>query len=164
MTANMIAPMALMGLLTSVVAPLIVVVTRRRWQWRWLTFPAAATLPTFVLAHAGITLGLTLAMPGRDIVVFLHACLLVAAISFWLPVLGPCSRLSRSGRCVYLFLAAPALDLAGVVVVASGDSGGGLAMIVAMLPIGLTAVILTWRWLEDDERAVRTLEINSSPT
>jgi cytochrome c oxidase assembly factor CtaG len=155
MTSGMIAPMAGMGLLTSVVAPAVVLATRARWQWRRLTLPAGIALPGFVLAHAGITLVLTLGTPTRTVTVTLHLVLFLAAVVFWLPVLGPCARLSRPARCVYLFLAAPALDLAGVVVVATGDSAGGLAMIVAMLPIGLAAVGLTWRWLQDEERAVQ---------
>jgi len=86
------------------------------------------------------------------------AVLLGCAAVFWHPVVGSTGRLDAIGRSVYLFLAAPSLDLAAVVVVAQGDSAGGLAMIVAMLPIGLAAVAYMWRWLVTEEAAARALD------
>ncbi|WP_329244850.1 hypothetical protein OG417_48555 [Actinoallomurus sp. NBC_01490] len=52
------------------------------------------------------------------------ANLLLAAIGFWLPVLGERHRLSDPGRTVYLFLAAPALDLPGVWVITHRHAAG----------------------------------------
>jgi hypothetical protein len=54
---------------------------------------------------------------------------------------------------VYLFLAGPLLDLAGVWLVARGDRAGGLAMVVGMLPIGVAALVVTWRWVVGEEKA-----------
>lgn len=52
---------------------------------------------------------------------------------------------------LYLFLSAPALDLAGVMVVILGDAPGGLAMIVGMLPAGGIAIVVTWQWVTREE-------------
>jgi cytochrome c oxidase assembly factor CtaG len=139
--------------LTSVVAPVIILLTRRRWSWQALTAPAIVILPVFVLVHGALTVWMDVADRSAGLDLILHGFLLALAVLFWLPVLGPASRLSIPARCVYLFLSAPALDLAGVIVVARGDSAGGLAMIVAMLPIGFAAVGLTWKWMRDEERA-----------
>jgi cytochrome c oxidase assembly factor CtaG len=46
----------------------------------------------------------------------------------------------------------PSLDLAGVVIVLRGDAAGGLAMIVGMLPVGVAAVALCWRWIIHEEQ------------
>jgi cytochrome c oxidase assembly factor CtaG len=159
MSASMAAHMAEMGLLTSVLAPAIVLATRRRWSWKTLTRSPALVLPLFVLLHAAITIGMDETDPRPALHLLLHAALLAGAVVFWLPVLGPRSRLGTAARCVYLFLAAPALDLAAVVVVARGDSVGGLAMIVAMLPIGFTAVVMIWRWMQAEERDVRAQQV-----
>ncbi|GAA2922920.1 hypothetical protein [Streptomyces mexicanus] len=62
----------------------------------------------------------------------------VAAVLFWIPVLAPTRhRLDDAGRCLYLFLAAPLLDLPAVAVIAVGRPAEGIAMIVGMLPVGL---------------------------
>ncbi|MEU0218810.1 hypothetical protein ABZ281_28585 [Streptomyces sp. NPDC006265] len=72
---------------------------------------------------------------------------------FWIPVLARTRhRLGDVGRCLYLFLAAPLLDLPAVGVIAAGHSAGGLTMIVAMLPIGVLAAALTWEWVNREER------------
>jgi hypothetical protein len=51
----------------------------------------------------------------------------------------------------------PAMDLAGVFVVLHGDAAGGLAMIVAMLPVGCAAVATTWHWLVTEQPAMSPL-------
>ncbi|MEU7058032.1 hypothetical protein [Streptomyces sp. NPDC046197] len=61
-------------------------------------------------------------------------------------------RLGDVGRCLYLFLAAPLLDLPALGVIAAGRSTEGLAMIVAMLPIGIMAAVTTWSWVNRGER------------
>lgn len=150
-----VAHMVEMGAFTSVVAPLVVLALRRRITWGPLSWPAYAALPAFVLVHGAITLGMHAAEPPPLLHLLLHAILLLGGVIFWLPVLAGRHRLDPAGRVVYLFVGAPALDLAGVIVVATGDPAGGLAMIVAMLPIGLVAMTIAWRWAVDDERRVR---------
>lgn len=81
-----------------------------------------------------------------------HVALLLGAVLFWAPVVGRRRRLPDAGRAAYLFIAGPVLDLAGVWLVAQGESAGGLAMIVGMLPIGIAALALTWQWIIREER------------
>ncbi|RKN39051.1 hypothetical protein D7294_22775 [Streptomyces hoynatensis] len=84
----------------------------------------------------------------------LEGALAAGALAFWLPVLVPGPRrLSAPGRCLYLFLAAPLLDLPAVALVACGHAAGGLAMIAGMLPLPLAALAVTWRWVLAEERA-----------
>jgi hypothetical protein len=85
--------------------------------------------------------------------------LIAISLVFWLPVIGRSRRLSDAGQTVYLFLAMPAMDLAGVFVVLHGDATGGLAMIVAMLPVGGAAVLLTWRWMLAEAVAAEVVEL-----
>jgi cytochrome c oxidase assembly factor CtaG len=97
-----------------------------------------------------------------------HAVLLASAIVFWLPVLGvgprparadrPGRRLDGGERALYLFLAAPALDLIAVMLMASGHPGAGVAMLAGMLPIGLAAVYTTWRWAGREERTAVAID------
>ncbi|WP_018386295.1 hypothetical protein [Wenjunlia vitaminophila] len=75
-------------------------------------------------------------------------------------MLGPARRLSDPGRCVYLFSAAPALDLPALGLVAAGHDAGGLTMIVSMLPVGGAALAVTWRWITAEERRERALARN----
>ncbi len=152
-----VAEMALMGLETSVVAPLIVLLLRSWPGWRVLTWPAVVALPVFLVGHAAITAWMAVVMPPVLPDVGVHAALVALSLVFWLPVLGRDRRLSDAGRSVYLFLAMPTMDLAGVFVVLHGDSPGGLAMIVAMLPVGLVAVLLTWRWIAAETVAERSV-------
>jgi cytochrome c oxidase assembly factor CtaG len=148
-----------MGLLTSVLAPLVTVAGRRSAVLRTLTWPAWIALPGFLALHAAITVLMGVHEPRPPMHAALDALLLAGAVIFWLPVLGqPGRRLDDLGRCVYLFLAAPSLDLPAVVLVARGDSVGGLAMIVAMLPIGLAAVALIWRVMTAEEAAARRVD------
>ena len=148
--------MAVMGALTSVVAPALILGTGRvlpSWRWDRLAVPAYVVLPVFLVAHAAGTILLGQVDLTAPVAFTLHAVLLLGAVLFWLPVLGTRHRLTDPARTAYLFLAAPSLDLGAVWVIASGDSRGGLAMIVAMLPIGLAAVMSTWRWIVREERA-----------
>ncbi|MGN6474642.1 MAG: hypothetical protein ACTHK4_13475 [Mycobacteriales bacterium] len=142
--------MALMGLDTSLVAPAVLYASRSWPGWTALTLPAVVALPVFLVVHAALTVWMTLSMPTLAGDIGFQAALIVVSFVFWLPVLAPERRLSDAGRSVYLFLAMPTMDLAGVFVVLHGDSPGGLAMIVAMLPVGLVAVFLTWRWISNE--------------
>ncbi|MTD57002.1 hypothetical protein GKO32_23945 [Amycolatopsis sp. RM579] len=82
----------------------------------------------------------------------LHGVLLAGAIVFWLPVLVPRKGFPEPARGVYLFLAAPSLDLAAVYLVIAGHEAGGLAMIVGMMPLCLAAVGVAWRWIVREEQ------------
>lgn len=154
MTAHIghVAHMAMMGLLVSVFAPVLLLGTLRLAprSERW-ALPAAFVLPWFVVLHFAIT-----AWSGYGSSALLTAAvplvLLVSAMLFWVPVLGSRHRLPDAGRTIYLYTAMPLLDLAGVWRVIIGDSTGGLSMIVGMLPLGLAAVAVTWRWINREER------------
>src|SRR4051812_41260036 len=155
--------MAGMGLLTSVVAPALILLGRRARRLPSITWPAGLILAVFVLFHAAVMLWMEAWEPPRPAHLLLDALLLAGAVAFWLPVLGPApGRLDDLGRCMYLFLATMSLDLPAVILVARGDAAGGLAMIVAMLPIGLAAVGLTWRVLQAEEAEVRRIELRES--
>lgn len=160
-TSSDMVGMAVMGALTSVVAPALVVGTGRvlpSWRWDRLALPAAVVLPLFLVLHAGGTILLADVALSAPVELALHVVLLLGAVLFWLPVLGSRHRLSDPARTAYLFVAAPSLDLGAVWVIAEGDSAGGLAMIVAMLPVGLAAVVCTWRWIVREERMVAVAE------
>jgi cytochrome c oxidase assembly factor CtaG len=85
-----------------------------------------------------------------------HLAFLVVGVWFWLPVLG--SGLGDPGRSLYLFLAAPAVDLVGVALMVRGDGAAGVAMLAGTLPILLAAIVITWRWLVREHRAAIRLE------
>ena len=154
--------MVLMGLLVSVAPPAVILPTRRYYDWHAFSVPAWFALPAFVVVHGAIMLTMD-DVESRPLLSYpVHTALFLGAVMFWLPVLGRVRRLSEAGRCVYLFVAAPTLDLAGVVMVAQGKAVGGLSMIVGMLPIGLITVWLTWRWVVADERSVRASEMLAS--
>ncbi|MBN9110840.1 MAG: hypothetical protein J0I34_18920 [Pseudonocardia sp.] len=141
---NDVVHMGADGLLVSVLAPLLLL-TLRALGIEPPALPAVVVAPGFVLLHAAATL--VPAMAGIGPVV-----LLVGGVLFWGPVLGR-RALSPPGRTVLLFATMPALDLPGVWLVARGDGPGGIAMIVAMLPMGLAALALTVRWARAEEAA-----------
>jgi cytochrome c oxidase assembly factor CtaG len=138
-----VAHMATDGLLVSVLAPLLLLLLRALGV-EPPSLPAVVVAPAFVLLHAAVTL-----LPGLAAVA--PVLLLAGGVLFWTPVLGR-RRLPPAGRIVYLFATMPALDLPGVWLVARGDGPGGIAMVLGMLPIGLTALALAWRWTVDEER------------
>jgi cytochrome c oxidase assembly factor CtaG len=159
MALHEIVHMTGMGLLVSVAAPALVLLGRHLRVARAGDLPVWLVLPGFVVLHGALILVMEVDEPSTLAHAGLDLLLLAGAVLFWLPVLGVGRhRLDDAGRCVYLFVAAPALDLAGVIVVARGNSAGGLAMIVAMLPIGLVAVGLTWQWLRAEEALAAELD------
>jgi cytochrome c oxidase assembly factor CtaG len=86
-----------------------------------------------------------------------HVAYLAAAVWFWVPVLGA-GLDGRSGRALgdparslYLFGAAPAIDLVGAALMMRGDEGAGVAMLAGSLPMVVVAGLLTWRWLVREE-------------
>jgi cytochrome c oxidase assembly factor CtaG len=144
--------MAVMGLDVAVVAPAVYLLTRRWVPWDRLgRLPAAAILLGYWMVHAAITIGMAYAMPPPLPDAGFHLVLIATSVVFWLPVVGR-NRLSDAGQMAYLFIAMPALDLAGVWIVGQGDSGGGLAMIVGMLPLALWTLYVSWRWMSREER------------
>jgi cytochrome c oxidase assembly factor CtaG len=138
-----LAHMAVDGLLVSVLAPLLLLLLRAV-RVEPPTPPAVVVAPGFVLLHAAAML-----VPGLAGIA--PVLLLAGGVLFWTPVLGR-RRLSPAGRIVYLFATMPALDLPGVWLVARGDGPGGIAMVLGMLPLGLTALVLAWRWMTEEER------------
>jgi hypothetical protein len=144
--------MLVMGLLTSVGAPVLVLLGRRRAAPATPRHPglAVAILIGFGSVHTVLVLA---PAAGATLVVASHAALLAAAVVFWLPVLGRgATRLPEAGRSVYLFLACPLLDMAALALVVRGEEPEGIAMIVGMLPVAVAAVVLTWRWIAREER------------
>ena len=144
-----VAHMAAMGLIVGVVAPaLLRGLVRLTPRIDRFAPPAVVTLSGFVVLHAAVTLS------GAEAVALAPPALLLGALIFWTPVFGVHRRLSDGGRVLYLYLAMPMLDLAGVWMVAAGDSAGGLAMIAGMLPMAATTVVITWRWITAEDRRV----------
>jgi cytochrome c oxidase assembly factor CtaG len=128
------------------------VLTRRWLRWDRMALPATVALPLFLVVHAGLTVGMATTEPPLFEHVALHAVLFAAGVVFWLPVFGRRRRLSDPGRVLYLFLALPSLDLAGVYLVLRGMSQDGVSMIVGMLPAGALAVAVAWEWMAREER------------
>ncbi|MFR0357341.1 hypothetical protein [Streptomyces sediminimaris] len=143
--------MALSGLLVAAGVPSLIHFTRGWAGWRSVSLPAAVALPLFVALHATVVLTEPL-VPSGVARVAVEVVLLSGAALYWLPVLGTRHRLSDPSRSVYLYVSMPLLDLPAVVMVALGHTAGGLAMVVAMLPIGLAALGITWRWITQEER------------
>jgi hypothetical protein len=151
-----IQEMTLMGLDTSLIAPAIYLLTRRWVAWDRIALPAVLALPAFLTVHTVATIWMALHMPTWSVDWLYQLLLTSASMLFWLPVLGERHRLSPGGRMIYLFASMPAMDLAGVFVVLHGDSAGGLAMIVAMLPVGVAALVTTWHWVLTEQPATST--------
>jgi hypothetical protein len=152
MTEHMLH-MATMGLLVAVIAPALLMVSSRAFpQLDRCTVPAALALPGFVTLHAAVTVYTSRGPVPPLLDMATHLALLAGAMLFWAPILGVRHRLPDAGRMLYLYLALPLLDLAGVWLVAVGDSAGGLSMIVGMLPMGAAAVAITWNWISREER------------
>ncbi|MEU2223468.1 hypothetical protein [Streptomyces sp. NPDC018347] len=148
-----VAAMAWPAVLVSVVVPAVVRLLRRSPLWERVSVPAAVALPVTVLVHAWTVLGRLPdpQPPGGPWVT--EPALLAAAVLFWVPVAARTRhRLDGPGRCLYLFLAAPLLDLPAVGAVAAGHTAAGLAMVVGMLPVGVTAAASTWSWVNREER------------
>lgn len=149
MIADVIAWVAT-GLLTSVIAPGLLLTTSAVINWDRIAVPGALAFPGFVVLH-GLVAYLLTRHPNVSTWLALHVVLLGGAILFWLPVFGGARRLTDPVRALYLFLAMPPLDLTGVLVIVLGDHAGGLAMIVAMLPAAVITLIVTWRWVNNED-------------
>jgi cytochrome c oxidase assembly factor CtaG len=79
-----------------------------------------------------------------------HVAFFAVGVWFWVPVLG--GGWGDPGRSLYLFLAAPAVDLVGAALMARGDEAAGVAMLAGSLPIVVAAVAVTWQWLTREQR------------
>lgn len=148
------AGMILSGFTVAVLVPATILATRSRALWRAVSVPAAVALPAFLLLHAFVVFA-EVVHPSPSWRFLLESGLVAAAFSFWLPVVGDRHRLSDPGRCVYLFLAAPLLDLPALGMISMGHTVAGLGMIVSMLPIGLAAFAVAWRWVTTEEALAR---------
>jgi cytochrome c oxidase assembly factor CtaG len=91
----------------------------------------------------------------------LHALLLGSAVVFFLPLLGrqPVPRRVSGGHAALLVLAAISLiDLVTVPYLATGRGEAAAAMLGAMSPLGVLAVVLAWRGLLHEERRMAQAE------
>jgi cytochrome c oxidase assembly factor CtaG len=79
-----------------------------------------------------------------------HVAFFAVGVWFWAPVLG--GGIGDPGRSLYLFLAAPAVDLVGAALMARGDEAAGVAMLAGSFPIVVAAVAVTWQWLTREQR------------
>ncbi|MFF0223773.1 hypothetical protein [Streptomyces sp. NPDC004629] len=149
-----VVAMGLAGFVLAAVVPGLVLLLRRAPLWERVSLPAGAALPLLVLTHAWAVLAgpaAALRPPGGSLVT--EPVLVAAAVVFWVPVVGRTRhRLGDPGRCLYLFLAAPLLDLPALGVIAAGHPLEGLAMIVGMLPLAVAAAAVTWSWANEEER------------
>lgn len=138
------------GLSVSVLAPDVALMWPRlphTWAARRPALPAL----TLVVAHLLVMAAMTRMWCTGWWLLGGHALLFAAAVFFWLPVLGSAPRLGPAARTVYLFLAAPALDLPALLIIAEGGSTAGIAMVVAMLPIPLAGVASFYLWMRAEE-------------
>ncbi|MEW2288668.1 hypothetical protein [Streptomyces sp. NPDC047841] len=148
-----VAAMAWSAVLVAAAVPAAVRCLRNSPLWERISVPAGVALPLLVLTHAWAVLGdpVGLAPPGGAGVT--APVLLATAVLFWLPAVARTRhRLDDPGRCLYLFLAAPLLDLPAVGMVAAGHTAAGLGMVVGMLPVGVAAAAVTWSWVNREER------------
>lgn len=148
-----VAVMAWSAVLVAAVVPSAVRCLRHSPLWERISVPAAMALPLLVLTHAWAVLGDAAGIAPAGGARVTEPVLLATAVLFWLPAVARTRhRLDDPGRCVYLFLAAPLLDLPAVGMVAAGHTAAGLAMIVGMLPVGIAAAAVTWSWVNREER------------
>lgn len=143
--------MAGMGLTSSVFAPALALALRRPLATVFRYLRPGATFPGFVALHAGVTVAMAFAM-GGSAMVLMWAVLLGGAVAYWGPVVREGPSMMPAARCLYLFAACPLLDMAALYPISTGDEPGGLAMIVGMVPLGLTAVWSIWTWAQWEER------------
>ncbi|MER6142047.1 hypothetical protein ABT174_18720 [Streptomyces sparsogenes] len=149
-----VAAMSLSGLVLTAVVPGLVRLARRAALWERISLPPGVALPLLILLHAWAVLA-DLGRPMPVAVMYVSELVLLwAAVMFWLPVLTRTRhRLSDPGRCLYLFLAAPLLDLPALGAIAAGHPAEGIAMIIGMLPLGVIAAVTTWSWINTEERS-----------
>lgn len=153
-----VAVMCGFGATTALMAPGLLLAIRDRLVRYEPKLHPLATMVGFLLLHASVTITMSRMGDHPMSMVGLWLVLLAGGVVFWLPVFGRRNCLAGSGRCAYLFIAAPSLDLAAVYPISTGHELQGLAMIVGMLPIGGTAMALTWQLAIQEERAAQRAE------
>ncbi|MFJ7149132.1 hypothetical protein ACIQVT_13160 [Streptomyces sp. NPDC100445] len=160
-----VAVMAWSGLTVAAVVPGVLWLVRRTPLWERIAVAPGIALPLLVLLHAWAVLGDLVGLAPAAGPLVTEPVLLAGAVLFWVPVVARTRhRLSDPGRCLYLFLAAPLLDLPAVGVIAAGHSAEGIAMIVGMLPLGVIAAAVTWSWVQREERLAVAAETLPAPT
>ena len=87
-----------------------------------------------------------------------HLAFIAIGVWFWIPVLSREAGLSDPGRSLYLFGAAPAIDLVGVMLISRGEPAAGVAMLAGGMPIVIAAVWVTWSWIAREHREARAME------
>lgn len=97
---------AVTGAVTAVLAPGLLIASRRWIPWQRVALRPAVSAPGFVVLHALITAALV-SRPSLWVWLGLHAVLLGGSLLYWAPVLGRPPRLGGAGRCGYLFLSSP---------------------------------------------------------
>ncbi|MEU0054152.1 hypothetical protein [Streptomyces sp. NPDC006309] len=159
-----VALMAWSGLTLAAVVPGVMRLVRRSPLWEWISLPPGVALPLLVLLHTWAVLGGPAGLTPTAGPLVTEPPLLAGAVLFWVPVVARTRhRLSDPGRCLYLFLAAPLLDLPAVGVIATGHSAEGIAMIVGMLPLSVTAAGVTWSWVRREERLAAAADALAPP-
>lgn len=149
------------SILSGIVAPAIVV------AWRALPLPPLradhpiAAWTAFVVVQWVFHLTPLLAI--SEDYPLLHAAehlvFIAVGVWFWIPILAVGERaLDDPGRSLYLFFAAPAVDLVGVMLMSRGELGAGVAMIAGGLPIVAAAIAVTWSWMEREHREATAME------
>jgi cytochrome c oxidase assembly factor CtaG len=153
---NMTVPLwVLTGSVSSVIAPAILLTARHLRRLRLFdrfALPVRVIGPVFVAIHAAVTISL-LDHLAPWLWALVHLVLLVGAIEYWLPVLGSKRRVTGLSRWLYFVFTSPLLDWAALAIVLLGHPAGGIAMILAMLPVNLTALWLLWQWMQQEEGA-----------
>ncbi len=94
-----------------------------------------------------------------------HAAIFWSAVLFWLPVIGhnPIARpLGGWERSIYLFAAAPALDLIGALLLSRGENAAAIAMLAGMLPVTFAAIAVTWSHINEEHRHAVRMEAHAA--
>ncbi len=169
LVASVAAPLLLIG------APFSLAVRNATPFWRRRLAATARLKPLRMLVHPLLAFSLllvvqaafhltalfTLAEQHPWLHMFEHLLFLATALLYWLPVLGPW-RLHHGALCLYLFAGATANDLVAALFMADGHAAAGAAMIAAMLPMALAAILATWSWLVAEERQAVALEAHAT--
>jgi len=160
------APIALALRLAPYRARASMLAALRRRPLRALLHPLTAWL-AFVAVQWGVhsAPAIDAAASSPTVHAIEHLGLLATALLFWLPVVGrnPVPHPLRGAeRTLYLFAAAPAVDLAAASLMARGEDAAGAAMLAGMLPITLAAVASAWVWLRSEQRAALRGEVHAA--
>jgi putative membrane protein len=90
-----------------------------------------------------------------------HAAFLLSALCFWDCAIGADPIPQRPAaplRALYLLAAMPAMDVAGVYLMAIGHGAAGAVMMAGSMPLALAAGLIAWRWIEVEEGRAKQSE------